>query len=69
VFIKSNKNHLFTSIQPLDIGIINNFKGGYRIKLVNFILEKIEEKIFDSSKTDDTVNKIRGNINILLQAV
>ncbi|XP_050549077.1 tigger transposable element-derived protein 6-like [Daktulosphaira vitifoliae] len=48
--------------QPLDMGIIKNLKVKYRIKLVNFILEKIEEKLFDSSAT---ANQISGKINIL----
>ncbi|KAE9522886.1 hypothetical protein AGLY_016697 [Aphis glycines] len=49
-------------IQPLDMGIIKNLKVRYRMKLVNFILEKIEENLFDQSAT---ANQISGKINIL----
>ncbi|KAL4101085.1 hypothetical protein QTP88_021105 [Uroleucon formosanum] len=49
-------------IQPLDMGIIKNLKVKYRMKLVHFILEKIEESLFDQSATAD---KISGKINIL----
>lgn len=34
--------------QPLDMGIIKNLKTKYRAKLVNFVLEKIEENLLDS---------------------
>lgn len=47
-------------IQPLDMGIIKNLKVRYRMKLVNFILENNEEKLFDSS-----AYQISGQINIL----
>jgi hypothetical protein len=49
-------------IQPLDIGVVKNLNVKYRMKLVNFILEKIEEKLFDPSAT---ANEISGKINIL----
>jgi len=49
-------------IQPLDMGIIRNLKVRYRMKLVNFILEKIEEKLIDSSAT---ANQISSKIKIL----
>jgi hypothetical protein len=49
-------------IQPLDKGIIKNLKVKYRMKLVHFILEKIEENLFDPSAT---ANQISSKINIL----
>ncbi|VVC42571.1 DDE superfamily endonuclease domain, partial [Cinara cedri] len=49
-------------IKPLDMGIIKNLKVSYRMKLVNFILEKIEGKLFDPAAT---ANQISGKINIL----
>lgn len=49
-------------IQPLYMDSIKNLKVGYRMKLINFILENIEEKLFDSSTT---ANQISGKINIL----
>ncbi|XP_025420572.1 tigger transposable element-derived protein 4-like [Sipha flava] len=54
-----------TLIQPLGMGIIKDLKMRYRMKLVNFILEKIEEKLFDSSTS---ANQISGKIN-MLQAI
>ncbi|XP_060879159.1 tigger transposable element-derived protein 4-like [Metopolophium dirhodum] len=44
-------------IQPLDMGIIKNLKVRYRMKLVHFILEEIEENLFDQSAT---ANQISG---------
>jgi len=58
-FLPANTTSL---IQPLDMGIIKNLKVRYRIKLVNFILEMIEENLFDPSAT---ANQISGKINIL----
>ncbi|CAI6372781.1 unnamed protein product [Macrosiphum euphorbiae] len=49
-------------IQPLDIDIIKNLKVRYRMKLVHFILEKIEENLFDPFAT---ANQISGKINVL----
>jgi len=58
VFVKSNKNHYpYPIFRYGHMGIIKNLNVRYRMKLVNFILEKIEENIFDSSTT---ANKIRG---------
>ncbi|XP_026816812.1 tigger transposable element-derived protein 4-like [Rhopalosiphum maidis] len=58
-FLSPNTTSL---IQPLNMGIIKNLKMRYRMKLVNFILEKIEEKLFDSSAT---ASQISRKINIL----
>ena len=52
-------------VQPMDMGIIKNLKTFYRRKLVNYIIEKIEEKLVTSSSTS---KEISAKINIL-QAV
>ena len=49
----------------MDMGIIKNLKTLYRGKLVNYIIEKIEEKLVTSSSTS---KEISAKINIL-QAV
>ena len=49
----------------MDMEIIKNLKTLYRGKLVNYIIEKIEEKLVTSSSTS---KEISAKINIL-QAV
>ncbi|CAH8477968.1 unnamed protein product [Dicrocoelium dendriticum] len=52
-------------IQPMDMGIIKNLKTFYRSRLVNYILESIEEGLLTSSST---AGEISAKLNIL-QAV
>jgi|UniRef100_A0A2S2PV40 hypothetical protein len=49
-------------IQPLDIGVIQNLKVKYRATLVNYILEKIEDNLFEPKSTAIDISK---KINIL----
>ena len=48
-------------VQPMDMGIITNLKTLYRGKLVNYIIEKNEEKLVTSSSTS---KEISAKINI-----
>ncbi|KII68109.1 hypothetical protein RF11_06316 [Thelohanellus kitauei] len=52
-------------VQPMDMGIIKNFKTLYRGKLVNYILESIDENLLTSSTT---AREISSNVS-LLQAI
>jgi hypothetical protein len=42
-------------VQPMDVGIVKNVKTLYRAKLVNYILEAIQETLLTSSFTSSTV--------------
>jgi hypothetical protein len=43
-------------VQPMDTGIIKNLKTLYRAKLVNYILEAVEENLLTSSSTSKEVS-------------
>jgi hypothetical protein len=49
-------------IQSLDMGVIQNLKVKYRAKLVNYILEKIEDNLLEPKSTVIDISK---KINIL----
>jgi hypothetical protein len=61
-FLSPNSTYL---VQPMDMGIIKNWKTLYRAKLVNYILEAIQENLLTSSST---AKKVNTRID-LLQAV
>lgn len=61
-FLPSNTTSL---VQPLDMGIIKNLKTLYRGKLVNYIVESIDDNLLTSSST---ARDISAKIN-LLQAI
>ena len=48
-----------SQIQPLDLGIIQNFKVYYRKLLLRFVLSKIDE-------TDDTASQIVKSVSVLM---
>ena len=52
-------------VQPMDMGIIKNLKTFYRARLVNYVLEAIEEGLLTSSST---AREVCATVNIL-QAV
>ena len=64
-FYFTNKDHLIflpknttARLQPLDVGIIQNFKVKYRKKLVKYALAKINER--------SSVTRIIKDVNILM---
>ena len=56
VFLPPNTT---SQIQPLDLGIIQNFKIHYRILLLRFVLSKIDE-------TNDSASQIVKSVSVLM---
>ena len=49
-------------LQPMDMGIMKNLKTFYRARLINYVLESIEENLLTSSST---ATEVSAKVNIL----